>query len=103
LDGANYPFSAHLNRAQCASEVAQMTNIPNDPDALLTRDRIAAALTDAGFPVTAATLATMATRGGGPIFRKFSNRPLYRWGDGLEWAQSRLSKPIRTTSELGVT
>jgi len=53
--------------------------------------------------VTAATLATMATRGGGPIFRKFSNRPLYRWGDGLEWAQSRLSKPIRTTSELGVT
>ncbi len=77
-----------------------MTNISNNPDALLTRDRIAAALTDAGFPVTASTLATKATRGGGPPFRRFGTRPLYRWSDAFAWAQSRLSKPIRTTSEL---
>ena len=79
-----------------------MNHIPDNPDALLTRDRTAEALTDAGFPVTAATLATKATRGGGPPFRRFGTRPLYRWGDALEWAESRLSKPIHSTSELGV-
>ena len=42
----------------------------------------------------------MATRGGGPIYQLFGRKPLYRWGDALEWAQSRLSKPIRSTSEL---
>lgn len=41
-----------------------MTFIPDDPDTLLTRDQTAAALTTAGFPVRAKTLATKATRGG---------------------------------------
>src|SRR5271170_840274 len=38
------------------------------PDALLTRAATAAALTDTGFPVSPATLATQATRGGGPPY-----------------------------------
>ena len=45
-----------------------MTLIPNNPDALLTRARTAAALTEVGFPTAPATLATKASRGGGPIF-----------------------------------
>ena len=43
-------------------------------------------LTEAGFPVTEATLATKATRGGGPPFQKFGSRALYRWADALLWA-----------------
>ena len=77
-----------------------MTNIPDDLNAKLTRKATAEALTAAGFPVSEKTLATKATRGGGPLYQLFGRKPLYRWGDALEWAKSRLSKPIRSTSEL---
>jgi hypothetical protein len=77
--------------------------IPANPDALLTRYNTAAALTTAGFPVKSTTLATKATRGGGPPYRLFGNKPLYRWGDALDWARSRLSAPIRSTSEADRT
>ena len=70
-----------------------------DPDALLTRAATADALNKAGYPVARATLATKATRGGGPPFHRFGQRVLYRWGDVLAWAQSRLSAPMRSTSE----
>ncbi len=73
--------------------------IPDDPDALLTRQVTAAVLTAAGYPVKAATLATKATRGGGPPYRLFGPRPLYRWGDALAWARDRLSAPRMSTSE----
>lgn len=76
-----------------------MTLIPQSPDALLTRDALAKALTDAGFPVKAPTLATKATRGGGPPFRRFGARPLYRWADAIAWAEGRLSSLHRSTSE----
>lgn len=72
-----------------------MTFIPADPDALLTRDDTAAALTEAGFPVKPRTLATKASRGSGPIYKLFGNRPLYRWGDALRWAEQRLTSPSR--------
>lgn len=76
------------------------TQLPDGPDTLLTRLNTAIALTAAGFPISAATLQTMVTRGGGPPFRNFGVRVLYRWGDALAWAQSRLSKPRRSSSEL---
>jgi hypothetical protein len=77
-----------------------MTNsIPNNTDALLTRDRTAEALIEAGYPIKAKTLATKATRGGGPPFRKFGPRALYRWADALAWAQGRLTAPHHSTSE----
>lgn len=66
----------------------------------LTRQQTSAALTAAGYPTAVSTLACLATRGGGPIFRKFGRKPLYRWADSLEWAQKRLSKAVRSTSEL---
>jgi hypothetical protein len=76
-----------------------MSPIPDDPDALLLRDRTAEELTKAGYKTATATLATMASRGGGPPYRRFGRRAVYRWGDALAWAQSRLSPPRRTTSE----
>ena len=73
-----------------------------DENALLGRADAAKALTAAGFPVSPATLATKATRGGGPRYRLFGRRPLYRWGDALEWAHGRLSEPVSNTSEAKV-
>lgn len=73
--------------------------ISDTPDALLRRRDTAAALTAAGFPIAAPTLATKATRGGGPPYRRFGAVTLYRWGDSLLWAQSRLSPPRCSTSE----
>jgi hypothetical protein len=69
------------------------------PDDLLTRDRAAEALTAAGFPTATATLATKASRGGGPLYRTYSGRALYRWADLLDWAESRTTAPRRSTSE----
>ena len=71
---------------------------PN-PDDLLTRSRTAAELTAAGYPTATATLATKACRGGGPLYRTYSGRALYRWADALAWAESRTSTPRRSTSE----
>lgn len=73
-----------------------MTPNPND---LLTRSQAAAALTADGYPTATATLATKATRGGGPLYRLFGTRALYRRADLLDWAQSRVSTPRRSTSE----
>jgi len=76
-----------------------MAFIPDDPNTLLPRMATAEALTAAGFPTRPATLATKASRGGGPPFRHWGRIPVYRWGDVLEWAQSRLSRRMRSTSE----
>jgi hypothetical protein len=74
--------------------------IPDSLDALLRREPTAEALSAAGYPTKPKTLATKASRGGGPPFRKYGPWPLYRWGDALAWAQSRLSEPYHTTAEL---
>jgi hypothetical protein len=73
--------------------------VPENLDALLTRDRVSEALTASGFPTKPKTLSTKASRGGGPPYVLFGQRALYRWGDALAWARARLSKPQRNTSE----
>jgi hypothetical protein len=70
-----------------------------DPDALLRRTAVAAALTAAGYPISPATLATMAVRGGGPAHRCFGRVPLYRWRDAVSWAEGRMGALRLTTSE----
>ncbi len=75
--------------------------LPNHSEMLLTRPAAAEALTAAGFPVSKATLATIASRrSDGPRFRRFGPRVLYEWSDLLDWAQSRLGPLIHSTSEL---
>lgn len=73
--------------------------ITSNPDALLMRDQAAVALTERGYKTSKATLATLASRGGGPTFVKYGPRPLYRLSDLLAWAQSRLTPPRNSTSE----
>jgi hypothetical protein len=80
-----------------------MNIVPDDPNALLLRVSTAAALTAVGYPVKPKTLATKATRGGGPPYRLFGRRALYRWGDALAWAQDQLSAPRGNTSEQDIT
>ena len=70
-----------------------------DEDALLRRSPFAQALTKAGFPIKPSTLATKATRGGGPPYELWGRIPLYRWGPGLAWARAGLRAPVRNTSE----
>ena len=70
-----------------------------DSNSLMTREQTALALTNAGFPTKSKTLATMATRGGGPPYRLYSARALYCWGDVLEWAKSRLTPLMSSTSD----
>ena len=55
--------------------------IPNDPETLLRRRPSADGLTEAGYPISEKTLATMASRGGGPPFHLFGRYSLYWWGD----------------------
>jgi hypothetical protein len=80
-----------------------MSSIHDNLDRLLVREAGAQALTAAGYPTSAATLATKATRGGGPPYRIFGKRAIYRWGDLLAWAEANTS-PLRTsTSEIGLS
>jgi hypothetical protein len=53
-----------------------------------------------GIPCAPKTLAKYAVIGGGPIFRKAGKTPLYSAYDLDAWAESKLSKPVRSTSEL---
>ena len=71
-----------------------------DPDRLLRRRELAAALRAKGFPSTPGTLATLVTRGGGPPFRKFGAIVLYRWSDALQWANAKLTAPRTSSSEV---
>ncbi len=69
-------------------------SVPTDPQARLKRKALAAALTLAGYPISAATLATMAARIGaadrGPRYEVFGRVSLYEWGVALAWAQGRM-------------
>ncbi len=72
------------------------------PDRLLTRPGASSYLREHGFPVAEATLATKATRGGGPPYSLFCRRALYRAGDLLDWARAAMTAPRRSTSEADV-
>jgi hypothetical protein len=53
-----------------------------------------------GIPCVASTLAKYACIGGGPAFRKAGKFPIYSRDDLDAWANQRLGKLVRTTSEL---
>jgi hypothetical protein len=98
-----HPFASKDVDIEAASNSPMTSDrrdvVPTDPEALLGRKEIAAALTAKGFPTSPATLSTQASRGGGPPYSKYGSRALYRWGTSLSWAQARLTPPITTTSE----
>jgi hypothetical protein len=52
-----------------------------------------------GIPVAFATLAKMASVGGGPAMQYAGRIPTYHVDDLDAWASERLSKPVRSTAE----
>lgn len=77
-----------------------MQLIPENFDALLSRESAARALTAAGYVTSPATLATKATRGNGPAYRIFGKRAIYRWGDLIDWAEAHTAPLRYSTSEV---
>jgi len=52
-----------------------------------------------GIDIAVSTLAKMATVGGGPAMQYSGRIPLYHIQDLDTWAERRLSKAVRSTSE----
>jgi hypothetical protein len=53
-----------------------------------------------GIPCAPTTLAKYACVGGGPAFRKAGKFPIYAREDLDAWAERRIGKLVRSTSEL---
>lgn len=56
-----------------------------------------------GLPVAIKTLSKFITIGGGPEFQKFGTRVVYSQQSLDAWAESRLSKPYKHSSEIEAT
>lgn len=70
-------------------------------DEYLRRHQAAAYLQKRYGAFTVETLAKLASVGGGPKFRRMGRLPLYTQRDLDDWARSRMSPPVSSTSELG--
>ncbi|MBY0282519.1 MAG: DNA-binding protein [Sphingomonas sp.] len=66
----------------------------------LRRDRAAQYLLERYGAFTVATLAKLASVGGGPRFRKMGRFPVYTPDDLDAWATSRMSPAVASTAEL---
>jgi hypothetical protein len=55
-----------------------------------------------GIPCSEKTLAKLACIGGGPVYRLCGRTPLYTTSDLDSFAESKIGKPVRSTSEYGV-
>jgi hypothetical protein len=73
-----------------------------EPDRMLSRHATAAILSAMGFRITPATLATKASRGGGPPYQLFGRTTIYRWGSALAWAESLLTPPRAACSKAKI-
>lgn len=71
-------------------------------DQYLNRDKAAQFLDKIGLRISAATLATFASRGGGPNYTRFGKRAVYLEKDLLEWASERMSVAGKTHTERSV-
>jgi len=65
----------------------------------LSRREAAQYVSDCGLPLSKNTLQKYATVGGGPPYRKFGNRAVYRAPDLDAWVRGKLGEPISSTSE----
>lgn len=54
-----------------------------------------------GIPCSEKTLAKLACLGGGPVYRLCGRTPLYAPADLDSFAESKIGKPVRSTSEYG--
>jgi len=69
------------------------------PETVLSREQVADALTLAGFPISKSTLANLAVKAQGPLFRRFGKIAIYVWGEALAWAEHWQTSPNRGTKQ----
>jgi len=69
----------------------------------LRRDQAASYLQKNYGVYTTETLAKLACVGGGPKYRKLGRFPVYTPADLDEWAISRMSQPVFSSSELAAS
>jgi hypothetical protein len=67
---------------------------------MLFREQAAAALSEIGFRVSPATLASKASRGTGPRYVRFNGRVLYQWRDLTAWAEAQVTPGIISAAEV---
>jgi hypothetical protein len=65
----------------------------------LTRREAASYLCERGLPVSRNTLQKFATTGGGPEYCIFGNKALYTSKSLDAWAEGKLTRPRKSTSE----
>ncbi len=68
----------------------------------LSRKEASTFLSALGLFIAPSTLAKLASVGGGPVFRRFGRQVKYLPSDLIAWAETRLSGPVRSTSEFAV-
>jgi hypothetical protein len=73
--------------------------VTHDSDCFLRRREAADYLRGRYGFGTEKTLAKLACIGGGPVFRRAGKLPLYAPADLDAWALSKISPPVRSTSE----
>ena len=71
----------------------------DDSTRFLYRQQAAAELSNRGLETRPQTLARLAVYGGGPQFRIWGRRPVYRLDDLLKWAEARLGRTLSSTSD----
>lgn len=70
---------------------------------LLRRDEAAAYIRSTyNIRCSKSTLASMATRGGGPAFRRIGNSVVYDTADLNAWVRRRTSPKVHSSAELGL-
>lgn len=72
------------------------------PRKFVDRKTAALMLSAVGLQTSPATLATLASRGGGPPYRRYGRRVVYVWSDLLAWANARVSTVRCNTSQSSV-
>jgi hypothetical protein len=78
-----------VNRALIVERDCAVAADLTSKEPFLNREQAAAALTKHGYKIARATLATMASRGQGPVYKKWGAQTLYRLSDLLAWAKSK--------------
>jgi hypothetical protein len=66
---------------------------------LVSRAEAARILTEAGFPISPATLAKKAVTGRAPLYRVWNRRAMYEVPRLLDWADSKLGPELLSTAQ----
>lgn len=77
-----------------------MNDQENWPPRVPRRDAVRYLKLKHGIEIAFSTLATLATRGGGPRYQKAGRIPLYPLSELDRWAEQRLGELIGSSAEL---